>query len=164
MTDRRIFLALATAGAAAAIAPHAMVRAASSADANAANSALLDRYAAAINAHDTTVFPTIFTEDYIQHSGRSPSGLPAQVENFHRIQETWPDIQMHVEDRIIDGAKVVARCTYTATHDHVVRGFAGTGKRISFATVDIWRVESGKFAEHWDLIDTVGLEKQLSGK
>ena len=164
MIDRRSFLTLATAGAAAAIAPHATARAASSTDANAANSALLDRYAAAINAHDTTAFPAIFTETYIQHSGRRPSGLAAQVENFHRIQETWPDIQMHVEDRIIDGDKVVARCIYTATHDHTVRGFAATGKKISFATIDIWRVEGSRFAEHWDLVDTAGLEKQLSGK
>jgi predicted ester cyclase len=161
MINRRILLAVA---ATTATAPRSMVRAASPADANAANSALLDRYVAAINAHDTAVFPTIFTENYIHHSGRSPSGLAAQVENFHRIQETWPDIQMHVEDRIIDGDKVVARCTYTATHDHVVRGFAGTGNKISFATIDIWRVESSRFAEHWDLVDTAGLEKQLSDK
>ncbi|QOZ30496.1 ester cyclase [Bradyrhizobium sp. CCBAU 53421] len=162
MTSRRSFLTLASA--AAAIAPRSMAQAASSAGASAANSALLDRYAAAINAHDTTLFPTIFSENYIQHSGRSPSGLAAQVENFHRIQETWPDIQMHVEDRIIDGDKVVARCTYTATHDHTVRGFAATGRTISFATIDIWRVENSKFAEHWDLVDTAGLERQLAGK
>ncbi len=71
---------------------------------------------------------------------------------------------MRVEDRIISGDKVVARCIYTATHDHTVRGFAPTGRKISFATIDIWRVENGKFAEHWDLVDVAGMEKQLSGK
>ena len=40
--------------------------------------ALLDRYLAAVNAHDTSKFPELFSESYIQHSGRSPSGLQAQ--------------------------------------------------------------------------------------
>ena len=39
----------------------------------AALSSLLDRYIAAVNAHDTSSFATIFTDGYIQHSGRSPS-------------------------------------------------------------------------------------------
>ena len=161
MTNRRNLLTLAVA-----ILPCAVARPAASspADADAANSVLLDRYVAAINAHDTNVFPTIFTEDYIQHSRRSPSGLAAQIENFRRIQATWPDIKMQVEDRIIDSNKVVARCVYTALHDHPVRGFAATGKQISFGTVDIWRVQDSRFAEHWDLVDTAGLDKQLSGK
>jgi predicted ester cyclase len=41
------------------------------------------------------------------------------------------------------------------------QGIAPTGRKISFATIDIWRVECGKLAEHWDLVDTVGLQKQL---
>src|SRR4030095_2246244 len=75
--------------------------------------ALLDRYVAAVNAHDTSTFPELFTESYIQHSGRSPSGLAAQIENFRRIIATMPDVRMRVEDRIVAGDKVVARTTYS---------------------------------------------------
>src|SRR5262245_49463786 len=90
--------------------------------------ALLDRYAAAINAHDTSTFPELFTEGYIQHSGRSPSGLAAQIENFRRIIASMPDIQLRIEDRVIAGDKVVARTTYSATHSQPIRGVAPTGK------------------------------------
>jgi predicted ester cyclase len=99
-----------------------------------------------------------------QHSGRSPSGLAAQIANFKRIIDTWPDIQMHIDDRIIDDNKIVARVTFTATHSRTVQGIAPTGRKISFATIDIWRIECGKLAEHWDLVDTVGLQKQLRGE
>src|SRR5262245_24371485 len=75
---------------------------------------LLDRYVAAVNAHDTAPFPELFTETYIQHSGRSPSGLAAQIENFRRILISMPDLQLRVEDRIVAGDKVVARNTYSA--------------------------------------------------
>jgi steroid delta-isomerase-like uncharacterized protein len=126
-------------------------------------SVLLDRYAAAVNAHDTSAFPELFTESYIQHSGRSPSGLAAQTENFRRIIASMPDVQMRVEDRIIAGDKVVARNTWSATHTQAIRGIAPTGKAFSFRTIDIWRIENGKFAEHWDLTDTAEVLRQLGG-
>src|SRR6185369_13365157 len=62
--------------------------------AEAAGAALLDRYVKAVNAHDSGSFPELFTESYIQHSGRSPSGLPAQIENFRRFFASMPDVQM----------------------------------------------------------------------
>ncbi len=123
--------------------------------------ALLDRYAAAINAHDTGSFPELFTEAYIQRSGRSPSGLAAQIENFQRILAAMPDLQFRVEDRIIAGDKVVARNTYSATHTQTIRGIAPTGKAFSFRTIDVWRVQDGKFAEHWDLTDIVEVLNNL---
>jgi len=119
----------------------------------AAARALLDRYVAAVNAHDTSVFAEIFTQSYIQHSGRSPSGLAAQVENFRRIIASMPDVRMTVDDRIVEGDKIVARTTYSATHTQPLRGIAPTSKAFTFRTIDIWRIENGKFAEHWDLTD-----------
>jgi predicted ester cyclase len=130
----------------------------------AALEALLDRYSAAVNAHDTSKFPELFTEAYIQHSGRSPSGLQAQIANYQRIFDNWPDFESRIEDRIFGGDKVVVRTTITATHAKTILGFAPTGKRIKWGTIDIWRIEGGKFAEHWDLVDTAALQKQLRGE
>ena len=132
--------------------------------AEAIGSALLDRYVAAVNAHDTTSFPEIHTESYIQNSGRSPSGLAAQIENFRGIFGRMPDVQTRVEDRIIGGDKVVARMTLSATHTQPLLGVAPTGRRFTLRTIDIWRVENGKFAEHWDIVDYPGLQKQLRGE
>ena len=125
---------------------------------------LLERYVAAVNAHDTSPFPELFTESYIQHSGRSPSGLAAQIENFKRIIGSMPDVRLKVEDCIVSGNKVVARITYSATHTQAIRGIAPTGKSFSFRTIDIWRVENGKFAEHWDLTDAAEVFSKLKGE
>ena len=132
--------------------------------ADTAHSALLDRYVAAANARDTSRFAEIFTESYIQHSGRSPSGLAAQIENSRGLFARMPDVQVSVEDRIIAGDKVVARMAFTATHTQPLQGIAPTGRRFTLRTIDIWRVENGKFAEHWDIVDTAGLLKQLRGE
>lgn len=159
MTNRRDLLALGILGGTTLIARSGEALAAG--DANAAASALLDRYVAAINAHDTSSFPELFTESYIQHSGRSPSGLAAQIENFRRIFTSMPDIKLQVEDRIIAGDKVVARNTYSATHTQTILGVPPTGKFFTFRTIDIWRIENGKFAEHWDLTDTAEALRKL---
>src|ERR1041384_3301573 len=106
-------------------------------------SALLDKYVAAVNAHDTSSFGEIHAEDYIQHSGRSPNGLAAQIENFRAIFARMPDVQLKVEDRIIQGNKIVARMAFTATHTQPIQGIAPTGRRFTLRTIDIWRVENG---------------------
>jgi steroid delta-isomerase-like uncharacterized protein len=136
---------------------------ATAANAEAVGGALLDRYVAAVNAHDTAPFPELFTETYIQHSGRSASGLAAQIENFRRILTSMPDLRLRVEDRIIAGDKVVARTTYSATHTQPIRDIPPTGKAFTFRTIDIWRIENGKFAEHWDLTDTAEVLAKLRG-
>ena len=159
-TTRRVLLA-ATVGAGCLPASHPTL--AEECSQSSAQAALLDRYVAAVNAHDTSVFPAIFTDGYIQHSGRSPLGLAAQIANFQRILELWPDIQVHIEDRIIADDKIVARVTFTATDSRTVLNVAPSGRKISFGTIDIWRVKDGKLAEHWDLVDTAGLQKQLRG-
>ncbi|MEH2492291.1 putative ester cyclase [Bradyrhizobium sp. AZCC 2230] len=167
MTNRRTLLTFATLGTSVAIALPSALRAADSCPpsrTSSVNAAILDRYVAAINSLDVSAFPGIFADGYIQHSGRSPSGLSAQIENAQRLHAAWPDLHMQVEDRIIDANKVVARCLYAATHTQTVRGFAPTGRKITFVTIDIWRVEGEKFAEHWDLVDLAGMEKQLAGK
>src|SRR5262245_25729225 len=165
MATRRDVLALGILGGPALLARPRVARAADcppAVDAAAVGAALVDKYVAAVNAHDAGPFPELFTESYIQHSGRSPSGLAAQIENFRRIFASMPDIQIRVEDRIIAGDKVVARNTFSATHTQPIRGIPPTGKRFTFRTIDIWRIENGKFAVHWDLTDTAEVLRQLA--
>src|SRR5260221_14305079 len=78
--------------------------------AEAVGSALLDKYAAAVNAHDTSAFGDIHTESYIQHSGRSPKGLPAPIQNFRGIFSSIPDVETCGEERVIAAHKVAALC------------------------------------------------------
>jgi predicted ester cyclase len=163
MTSRRDLLAFGALGGTTLIASMGTALAAGDCNpaADTAASALLDRYVAAVNAHDTSSFPELFTEAYIQHSGRSPSGLAAQIGTFKGIVASMPDVQLRVEDRIIAGDKVVARNVYSATHTQPIRDIAPTGKAFTFRTIDIWRIENGKFAEHWDLTDAAEVLNKL---
>lgn len=118
---------------------------------SATNATLLERYVAAVNGNDDALRREIFAEPYIQHGG------------IKGLRNIFPDLHLTVEDRIFGGDRVVARNTWTGTHRGAFLGIEPTGKQVTFNTIDIWRVERGKFAEHWDVIDLAGLQKQLSG-
>jgi predicted ester cyclase len=135
------------------------------ADAVAVNKALLDKYIAAKNSKDTSKMAEMYAENYIENTGRNPSGLAAVTENWKGQFQAIPDIKVILEDAVITGDKVVARITYTGTH--TVPFFAGippTGKPFKLGTIDIWRVSGGKFVEHWDQVDFAGLQRQLMAK
>src|SRR5262245_46333917 len=143
--ERRSLLTLGIVAGAAALAPlRGAAQDCAPGRAEAIGAALLDRYVAAVNAHDTSSFPELHTESYLQHSGRSASGLAAQIENFRGIFARMPDVQMKIDDRIVAGDKVVARNTFSATHTQPIAGIAPTGRRFTLRTIDIWRVEGGK--------------------
>jgi predicted ester cyclase len=120
-------------------------------DQSAANAALLERYAAAVNGNDAALLREVFAEPYLQHGG------------IKGLRNVFPDLHLTVEDRIFGGDKIVARNTWTGTHRGAFLGIEPTGKQVTINTIDIWRVERGKLAEHWDVIDIAGLEKQLHG-
>jgi hypothetical protein len=67
---------------------------------SAANSALLDRYAAAFNAHDLAGFRDVIAENYIQHNGRAGQGLAGLQVTLGGYFQTFPDFHMQVEDRV----------------------------------------------------------------
>jgi len=139
------------------------------ADVDTANGTLLDRYVAAFNAHDTGAFSSVIGEDYVQHNGRAGQGLAGLQEALRTYFQTFPDFHVQVEDRIFAGDRVVARNTLTATHTQPVALGSGapvfppTGKKLTWAGIDIWRVAGGKFAENWDETDFLGLARQLRG-
>lgn len=125
--------------------------------------AILDRYVSIVNSHVPERLSEVCAENYIQHSGRSASGIAAQIENYRQIFARWPDRVMRVDDRIFGDGKLVSRSTFTGTHTRPVLGIAPTGRKVSYRAIDIWRVADGKFAEHWDIVDVAELEKQLRG-
>jgi predicted ester cyclase len=57
---------------------------------------------------------------------------------------------------------VMAYCTTSGTHTGGEwLGQKATGNKLNFDVVDIFRMEDGKIAEHWDSADTFGLFSQL---
>ncbi len=100
---------------------------------------------------------------YVEHAAPpgTPPGFAAAKENIRRIRSAFPDLSPRIEDVIAEGDKVVLVQTITGTHRGPLFGVPPTGARISVKTIDIFRVEGGKIAEHWGVFDNLGLMQQI---
>ena len=137
------------------------------ADHTAANAALLTKYFAAVNAHEVASLKDVIADNYVQRDTGQGSGLAGMQAAFQHYFQMFPDFHMTVEDSIVTNDKVVARFRITATHDRPVQlspaapVFPPTGRKLAWEGISIWRVVDGKFAEHWDVDDLLGLVQEM---
>jgi steroid delta-isomerase-like uncharacterized protein len=111
--------------------------------------------------HDVEGLAAIIADDYIQHNPTVPAGLAGLQDGLRGFLSVFPDLAVELQDLIAEGDRVVARMRWSGTHSAALFGMAATGRSASWEGIDIWRVENGKLAEHWDVVDWAGLMAQL---
>ena len=159
--QRRQFLSSAALVAAAAAIPDA----AEAEDAG----AVVERFAAALSAHDMAAFADLFAEDYVNHqrsaaapappAGKSPK--QATLAFFQARLTGIPDLRVSIETSLASGDKAAASFVYEGAHGGVYYGVAPTGRPMRFTSCDIFRVRDGRIAEHWGMGDIAGVLAQL---
>ena len=100
-------------------------------------------------------------EDYIQHNPLVPQGSAGFQSFFEAWFKASPDFKYQLKQIVADGDRVWAYGTYSGTHNAEWLGIPATGKPYKFDAVDIFRIEDGRLAEHWDVLDVYSLFKQL---
>ena len=95
---------------------------------------------------DSSEVDRYISPDYVQHSSLAPPGREALKEFLDMIRAQSPDAQTHIKRSFVDGNHVIC-------HTHVIRHRGDPG----LAVVDIFRVQDGMLAEHWDVLMEVPL-------
>lgn len=91
-----------------------------------------------------------------------PAGKAGFVEFFEVIFAAVPDFRYTLKKMVAEGEIIMAYSTTSGTHtggDWL--GKKASGNQIKFDVVDIFRVQDGKIAEHWDVADTFTFFSQL---
>ena len=159
--QRRQFLSSAALVAAAAAIPDA----AQAEDAG----AVVERFAAALSAHDMAAFADLFAEDYVNHQRSAAAPAPPAGKSqkqgtlaFFQARLTGiPDLRVSIETSLAAGDKAAASFVYEGAHGGVYYGVAPTGRPMRFTSCDIFRVRDGRIAEHWGMGDIAGVLAQL---
>jgi predicted SnoaL-like aldol condensation-catalyzing enzyme len=116
----------------------------------AANKKLVfDMWRAIIQGAHTELAPRYFTEGYIQHNPNVATGRDAMVAYMKSTRPvrpieptiTFPVIAIMAEADLV----MVATVSYTPDPEVPGRKYAGTH-------FDMFRIEAGKIAEHWDSV------------
>ena len=119
---------------------------------------------ALLSAGDIDGFGDHVADDMIEHEelpGLEPT-KDGVKQWFVTLRAAFPDMRMDVEDLIASGDKVVVRGRFTGTHQGEFMGMPATGRSVDLALIDILRFGAdGKVAEHWGLLDELGMMQQL---
>ena len=131
-------------------------------------SALIDRFAAALNAHDIAAFADLLAPDYVNHqmsaAAPAPSGKSAKqatVDFFANRLGAMPDLKVSVEAALASADMAAASFVYEGAQDGAYYGFPPSGRHLRFSSCDIFRIRDGRIAEHWGMGDIAGVVAQL---
>ena len=56
---------------------------------------------------------------------------------------------------------MVTRKTFHGTHQGDLMGIPPSGRPIAFDVIDILRLKDGKITDHWNVVDQLGLMRQI---
>jgi predicted ester cyclase len=73
----------------------------------------------------------------------------------------FPDIRYDVDDIITEGDKIAVRTHATASQQGEYLGFTGTGTRVSYTEMFMFRVADGQIAEWWIEADRLSTLEQI---
>ena len=105
----------------------------------------------------------LFAPDFVDHS--AVPGLPADREGvrmfFGAMHAAFSGLHVTVEDQIAEGDRVVTRKVFHGAHTGDFFGIPATGRTIAFEVIDILRLRDGLVTDHWNVVDQLGLLRQL---
>ena len=105
---------------------------------------VLDMFAAVLNPMDSAAVDRFISPTYIQHNQMAEPGREGLKRFLDMIRGQTPDAVHDVKRAFVDGDHVTV-------HYHVRRWPGDLG----WAVIDIFRLENGMIAEHWDVMQDV---------
>ncbi|HEY4397602.1 MAG TPA: ester cyclase [Acidimicrobiia bacterium] len=112
---------------------------------------------------DVSVAEEILADEFVDHSrfGPFPPDREGVKQLFAALRAAFPDLHAVIHDQSADGDRVWTRKTFHGTNDGEFMGAPPTGKKVSFDVIDVVRVRDGRFVDHWNVVDALGLMQQL---
>lgn len=103
---------------------------------------------------DRAAFEALMAPGFVNRS--APPGTPAGGESMwstfqNILRPALAGLSVTIHDQIAEGDKVTTRKTISGRHAGTLLGIEPTGKPVSIEVIDIVRVESGRYAEHWGI-------------
>jgi predicted SnoaL-like aldol condensation-catalyzing enzyme len=126
------------------------------------NQVLIGQFAQQVfTEKDLSQIDTFITENYIQHNPLVAQGREGFYDFFKSWFESVPNFSYTLKNIIVNDEYVWVYGSYSGTPTKEWLGIPARGNTYEFNGVDIFRIEDGKLAEHWDVLDVYSLFKQL---
>jgi len=112
---------------------------------------------------DLDAAEALVAADFHHHDAMpgTPPGRDGYRAVANVLRAGFSDLRFEVEDVIAAGDRVAVRTWFTGTHDGPFMGMPPTGRRVRMQQVHVFRVEDGRIAEMWAVMDQLGALRQL---
>lgn len=100
-----------------------------------------DFYAEFFNGHDLSAADRYVREDYIQHSNEADQGRIGLKVFFENMLRHMPTFHLDIQRMVAEGDMVWVYLKNVAPDGHTI-----------CRVVDMYRIQDGQLAEHWDVI------------
>jgi steroid delta-isomerase-like uncharacterized protein len=108
------------------------------------------------NKHQPAASDRFVATDFIEHNPRLPhDGLAGTKQFLIKVFAAFSDYHGEIQNLVAEGDMVVSRTQWTGTNDGPYEGRPATGNKLVFSTSDFFRIENGKIAERWDVVETL---------
>ncbi|HET6763973.1 MAG TPA: nuclear transport factor 2 family protein, partial [Longimicrobiaceae bacterium] len=100
-------------------------------------------YERVFNGHDVDAADRLLRADYIQHNPNIPTGREGFKATFRDVFKLVPDARVQILHMVAEGDLVVVHVLNSGTP-------GGTSEPVQAAGFDLFRIQDGLIAEHWD--------------
>jgi len=118
----------------------------------------------AFNTRNVTALDDLIAHDITENRPGVGQGIEATKGFLVSLMQAFPDFNTEIEHIIAEGDLVLVFTNTTGTHEGefiFAPGAPSTGEQVSFRTADLYRIEDGKIAEHWDVIEILDMMAKI---
>jgi steroid delta-isomerase-like uncharacterized protein len=127
------------------------------------NKALIRRFFNAIESGNLQVLDEIVVEGYDDHLAGQTPGRETLKKYFAALRSAFPDLTLPISAIVAEGDRVAVLNSIRGTHKGEFIGLKPSGRSIDAMAFQLYRIENGQLAEHWEVADFALLMRQLSG-
>jgi steroid delta-isomerase-like uncharacterized protein len=100
--------------------------------------------------------------DAVVYEGAEGISGQAFYSFFDRLQNTFSDMRLTVDDMVAEGDRVCVRWSCSMRHTGTGLGMPATGKVLKTTGITIMQIQDGKVISGWQNWDMLGLMQQIN--
>ena len=130
-----------------------------------ANKSIVNRLFVQLNAGELGVVDEVIADDFVEHEempGLAP-GKEGTRQLFTMFHDAFEGATFVVDALVAEDDTVVAMVRMTGTQRGEFMGVPSTGRAIDVGVADRFRISDGRIVEHWGVMDTGAMMRQLTG-
>mgnify|MGYP000134032202 CR=1 FL=1 len=124
-----------------------------------ANKSIVRRfYEEIVSTGNVDSIETLISPEYTEvlEGKRYSTGIEGAKAHVLGVRQTYPDLQITIEQQIAEGEWVVSCITARGTHKGWWLGIKPTGESVAFTGVNVDRVVNGRIVEHGGAANMLG--------